>query len=367
MKNKSKIILSLLAVFAVFASAIHLSNKEVTVAEEKKPEIQKVTVQKVSDSKNLSQENQFPATVVGDQEIKVSAKTSGVISGVNFNIGNKVAAGSSLGRIDDIGNLQIGDQGFRNLQIQQSQLAVQQAKKAYDLAKDVYENVKDDDNSTSTQKDTAKAQVAIAKLQYENATLGLNGSLDNHLVTSPISGIITSKNVSNGDSVSTGQEIATISQSNKIKLQFFVDQKQRTALKIGQEIFATNSDGENFVFSIKNISVSADQTTKRFLIEAYPKTATTLLSGTILTASIKSEKEVSQSSSLFLPLSAVNIGQNESYIFVAENGAAKKMVIKVLNVQGENVEISADLSPDALIIVDGSKLVDDGETVIIKQ
>lgn len=366
MKNKSKIILSLLAVVAIFAITLHLSNKEVTVAEEKKPEIQKVSVQKVSDSKSLNQENQFPATVVGDQEIKVTAKSTGVISGVNFNIGNKVAIGTSLGRIDDIGNLQIGDQGFRNLQIQQSGLAVEQAKKAYGLAKDVYDNVKDDDASTSTQKDTAKAQVKITKLQYENALLGLDGSIDNHLISSPISGVITNKNVSNGDSVNVGQEIATISQSSKIKLQFFVDQKQRAELKVGQEIFATNADGENFTFSIKNISVSADQATKRFLIEAYSRAATALLSGTILSASIESRKSVSQSNSLFLPLSAVSIGQNESYVFVEENGTAKKNVVEVLDVQGENVEISANLSPETLIIIDGSKLLDDGETISIK-
>lgn len=366
MKNKSKIILSVLAIVAIFAAALQLSNKKTTVAEEQKSEPQMVSVQKVSDSKNLNQANQFPATVVGDQEIKVTAKAAGVISGANFNIGDKVGAGTSLGRIDDIGNLQVGDQGFRNLQIQQNQLSVEQAKKAYSLAKDVYDNTKNSNSATSTQKDTAKAQVKITKLQYENALLGLTGSVDNHLVTSSIAGTITNKAVANGDSVSVGQELFSVSQSNKIKLQFFVDQKQRAALKVGQEISAIDADGNNLTFVIKNIAIKADETTKRFLVEAYPKTATPLLSGTILTATVQSQKAVEQNNHLFLPLSAVSIGQNESYIFTLENNVAKKISVSVKDVQGENVEIVAELAPETLIIIDGSKLVSDGETVTIK-
>ena len=46
---------------------------------------------------------------------------------------------------------------------------------------------------------------------------------------------------------------------------------------------------------------------------------------------------------------------------------AKKVDVAVASVNGESAEFSAAVSPDALIITDGSKLIRDGESISIKQ
>jgi RND family efflux transporter MFP subunit len=362
-----KIIISIILLIIIFAAAAKFSSKKPVLTEEKTIAPQSVSVQAASDSKVLTNVVEYPASVVGDQEIKVTAKSAGTVSNIQHNIGDKISAGTLLARVDDTGTLEVGDQGFRNLQIQQSQLAVVEAKKAYSIAKDVYDSTKKSDLSTGPQKDAAKGQVAIAKLQYENARLSLGGSVDNHLIISPIAGSITNRAVTNGDSVNIGQEIATISQSNKVKVQFFVDQKQRDALKNGQEISATDTNGNSIKLLVKNISIQADPATKRFLIEAYPGTTGALLSGTVLTVATSAQNIPQKTGNLILPLSAVNVGQNESYIFISQNGVAKKIVVTVANVSGEAAEISTDISPDTLIIIDGSKLVTDGQAIVIKQ
>lgn len=363
--NKKKIIVSVFVVGVLFIVAMSFSSKKPLEVQDAPSQPTKVSVKLASDSKTILEKNQFPASVVGDQEVKITAKSAGTIMIAPKDIGSAIGIGSLLAKIDDTGTLSIGDDGLRSLQVQQSQLLVEQAKKSYNLAKDTYAHLKKDDSATRAEKDSAKTQRDIAKLQYENASLGLNGSVDNHLITSPISGIITNKAVSVGDSVSIGQLIATVSKTSNVKIQFFVDQDQRATLTRGQEIFALDGDGNSIPLTIQNIAIVAEPTTKRFLIEAYPKKQNlSLLAGTITTVAIETNIKPKVDADLILPLSAISVGQNESYIFVADNNIAKKMPVTVVSVNGETAEISAQISPETLIITHGSKLVRDGSTIV---
>ncbi|HBI33778.1 MAG TPA: hypothetical protein DEA43_03130 [Candidatus Moranbacteria bacterium] len=365
--NKKKIIVSIFIVGMLFVVAMRFSGKKPLATQDAVSQPIKVSAKLVSDSKTFLEKNQFPANIVGDQEVKITAKSAGTIVIAPNNIGSAVGAGSLLAKIDDTGTLNIGDGGLRSLQVQQAQLSVEQAKKSYDLAKDNYNNLKKDSSATSSEKDSAKTQRDIAKLQYENATLGLNGSVDNHSIISPISGIITNKAVSVGDSVSMGQLIATVSKTSNVKIQFYVDQDQRVVLTRGQEISAIDNDGNSSPLLIQNIAISADPTTKRFLIEAYPKKQNpALLAGTITTVLIETNIKPKIDADLILPLSAINVGQNESYIFVVDNNVAKKVPVTVVNVNGETAEISAQISPETLIITNGSKLVRDGAAIVLQ-
>lgn len=365
--NKKKIILSILAVLALFILALQFSGKKTAVPEETPKQPINVSVKSASESKTLVQQNRYSASVVGDQEVKITAKSAGTIIVAPGNIGSRVGAGVLLAKIDDTGTLDTGNEGLKNLQVQQAENAVLQTKKAYQLAKDVYDHTRKSDTSTGAEKDTAKAQVSIAKLQYENALLGLNGSVDNHLILSPLSGIITTKAVSVGDSVAVGQLLATVSKSSSIKVQFYVSQNEQSLLKIGQEVSAIDADNNPFPLLIRNIAIAADPTTKRFLIEAYPKKpGTALSSGTITDVSIVTTIQPKQADDLMIPLSAISIGQNESYIFVADGGIAKKIIVTVAHVNGETAEIVSQISPETLIIMDGNKLVHDGEAIAIQ-
>lgn len=366
--NKKKIITSILVVSALFVVALKYQNKKPETIKETTKQPTMVAVQSATDSKTISQKKQYPANIVGDQEVKITAKVAGTIIVAPGNIGSAVTNGSLLAKIDDTGSLEIGDTGLKSLQVQQSEIAAEQAKKSYNLARDTYNNLKNSSTTTSLQRDNAKTQRDIAKLQYENTVLGLSGSVDNHSITSPIGGVITNKAVSVGDSVSVGQLIATVSKSSNVKIQFYVDQQQRAMLTRGQKISATNANEDSIPLLIKNIAIAADQATKRFLIEAYPEKqgSVVLLSGTIITVSIESNIEPKDSNNFILPLSAINIGQNENYILVSENNVAKKEIATIVSVDGENAEISSSISSEALIIIGNNKLVREGENITLQ-
>lgn len=365
--NKKKIIVALLSILILFILASNFSRKETASVEEIPKKPLTVSVQSVSESKTITQKRSFPASIVSDQEVKITAKIAGTVTIAPSALGEKILKGSLLARIDDMGTQAIGDQGLRNLQVQQSDLYAEQAKKSYDLAKRTYADLKKSSSATSAEKNAAKTGRDIAKLQYESAVLGLNGNVDNHSVLSPLSGTITSRTVSVGDSVSVGQLIATVSQSSAVKIQFFVDAEERSTLARGQEISAIDTDGASLPLVIKNIALTADPATRHFLIEAYPKKqGSSLLAGTITTVSLEMIIRPKTEGAFLLPLSALSIGQNESSLFIVENDTAKKETVTIQNINGENAEILSDISSESLIIIEGSKLITDGQPVTVK-
>lgn len=379
-RNKILFLLFIVLVAGLFFAVYQLIKKQPITPPEKPKQPLLVTVQSAGESRSFTQKIEYPASIAGDQEIKVTAKSAGTVQEVNYDLGDKVSANAILVRIDDTGNnLDVGDEGFRSATVQQAQLSVDQyeeilktARKTRNKLNSAYQTQKKNPSLTKTVSKTqliaAEGEVEIAEVQLENAKVGLKGGLDNHLITSPISGYIVSKEISVGDSISLGQELYTISKTNKLKIQFFVDQEQLPKITEGMPISVTAGNGNTFNAQVENISPDADATTKRFLVEAFPleQNQEMLAAGTIVTVSFSVTNEPQQSSGLILPLAAITISQNENYIFIVENNKAKKIPVKIVKIDGEKAEIVADLTGNSKIIVDGNKMISEGEEVNIK-
>lgn len=308
-----------------------------------------VKVKTAKDSKSLKEIIEYPAIISSDSEATLSAKNSGIIISANIDLGRFVSQGQNLVKIDDMGtNLTLGKNNFESSEIQRLEIALKQAKKSEDLADENY----DDDKSESN-----KIARDIAKLQVKNAELSLLSAIDSRNIVAPISGQITEKFVSVGDSVSLGQPLAKITNTNLIKFQFYVEKEKLTDLKIGQPLEVISDTQEKIPAKIVRISPSADPATKRFLIEAKPDQKITSPIGTILKISLEIERKPQNDSSYILPLPAVIVSQNENYIFIAENEKAKKINVSIEKIVGETAEIKAELLPEDKIIIEGNRFL----------
>lgn len=276
-------------------------------------------------------------------------------------------------------------------------VSLESLQKAYDLAKkqeaSALQNLNNLKASNKTQKDQAyygnksaasqyssvkskldsqiavsQSQVELARLQYSNAVTSLQSLYDIHLAVTPIDGTITKKMVSDGDTVSAGQILAIVSQSEKVKLQFYVDQETFAYFKLGQSVKIKDNDDNLYPAKITSLTPQADSATKRFLVEVMPDkpNAKVYNLGTILSVAVTIEKAPQKKGDLLLPLSAIEIGQNENTIFISKDGKAAKEKVKIERVQGETAEISAKLAPETMIIVDGNKLLIEGDEISIK-
>ncbi len=251
--------------------------------------------------------------------------------------------------LQSLNNLKTGNTS----QIDQSQFVLSLAQNQYDNAKVKIES----------QIASAKVQMENSESQYNNALLSLQSLYDIHSVVSPIEGTITQK-VNNGDTVSVGQVVATISQTEKTKVKIFVEPENLADLKPG--LLASVSNGEETVNGIvSSISPQADTLTRRFPVEIVLENSSSLYLGTVVNVKIVITKSVAgEAGAILLPLSSIEIGQNGDQVMIVENNLAKKIPIEVVSVLGDLAKVKiTNYPPQTLIIVEGNKLVREGDLI----
>jgi RND family efflux transporter MFP subunit len=231
------------------------------------------------------------------------------------------------------------------------------------LAQNQYENLQVKINS---QIFAAKMQADTAQLQYNNASLSLQSLYDIHSLVSPIAGVVTQKLASNGDTVSAGQIVAIVSQTDSLKIKFFVEAEYILDMKLGKSVQVLSAEGKSYNGLISSVSAQADNATKRFQIEVQLDGEEKPLLGTVVNVKISLSKSVDiGAGSVIVPLSSIEIGQNGNYLFLAENNIAKKVPVELQNVLGEMAQVKFQAADEALIIIGGNKFLHDGDSVEI--
>lgn len=355
---KFKLIISIIAIIIIGILAFRFSQKKPTEENVTASEPFTVTTQTVNESNSYTQTTDYPAIVVGDQQITVTAGATGTITSLNIDLGTSIVQGQQLAKIDITGTTsQPGENGFKNSQVRTLELAVESAEQVYKRAKDAY---KEDDTYAN------KKDKEIAKIAMESAETSLQGALDGQVVTAPISGTVIDQPVSLGDAVTMGQTIAAISKTGLTKIQFYVTKEELSFISKNTPL-TIHMDDEVIPGIITTIAPQADPTTKRFLIEAQPRDKQELTIGSVFTVSFDMTRTAQSANSIILPLDAIIVGQNENYIFTAQNNIAKKMPVNIIEVFGETAEISSvEFTPDMQIIIDGSKIVQDNDPITIQ-
>ena len=234
-----------------------------------------------------------------------------------------------------------------------------------DLAQNQYENTKVKLNSQIA---AARSQMESASLQYTNAQVSLQNLYDVHSLISPISGTLTRKLVNNGDTVSAGQLVATVSQTDNLKVQFYIESERLVDIVPGLAVTVVSNDNKEYNGVISSVAQQADSTSRRFLVELTLDNKDGLVIGTVVNVKVTlSSSVVGNSNLILLPLSALSIGQSETSIFIYDNGIAKKNIVEVSEVIGEYAKVKVALSSDTIIIVDGNKMLQEGQSIKLSQ
>lgn len=339
-----------IAVLAVFAGVFALSrggdSAAVVAPTEKKP----VSVQTAlaSTRQSITLDIATPGTVESESEAKLVAEVSGTVTAAAFDLGKSVWTGQTLVRIYETGG---------NIDVQTAALALANAKKQYSYTK--RQDDRDENIASENTKDQAKNDRAIAELNYQAAVNKRN-------VRSPISGTVTAKYVSVGDTVTAGSPLAAVSKGAKV-IRFYVNESQYSLLAVGQNVSLSSQaiDGE-LSAKIARIAPSAESESRRFLVEATGTVGdlAKLASGSVVNVTLQATK-TSSTNSYFVPLTALSLGQNDSAVLLVSEGKAKRQVVTVKNIQGELAEISG-LNPVDQIILTNVKRLRDGDTITLE-
>ncbi len=238
-----------------------------------------------------------------------------------------------------------------------------QAGFAYSLAQNQYDNLK---VKIEAQVAAARTGMENAELQYNNASLALESLYDSHSVIAPLDGVITQILAADGQAVSPGQAVLTVSQTEKIKVQFYVEPENLSAIKPGLPVAIEDNNGNSYAGAVAAVSPQADPITRRFLAEITLENPAGLLLGTIVSVKLEIAKSAGGAGYYILPLSAVNVTQDGQHIFIIADGLARLIPVEVASVSGELARIKADLAAEAIIVTDGNKVIKDGDPVALR-
>ena len=249
--------------------------------------------------------------------------------------------------------------------LSQSENSVKRAETAYEQAKENYNIYVN--KTTGENRETAQAGVnsAVASKQSIQTQISiLRSTLNDTAVKAPISGVITSKNISETNMVSAQSAPFVIEDMSKVTVDVNISEKLINVISQGQEVDVTIPTIGDYVIKgrIKTITPSADNT------KTYPvKIEIDNGNGTIKPGMfaeihfVESQKD----NTIVVPRNTVLENGEDKYVYVIENGKAVKKNVETGVDNGDEIEIISGVSFGENIIVKGQSYVHDGSDVNI--
>ncbi len=340
------------------------SNEDKKVATDNSPII-KIIVRKVAINSNqqfLSVSGKIQASNSSD----LSTRVMSYVKKVYVNVGDKVKKGQLLVSINNT-DLQ-AKKAQVNAGIIKAKTIFKNAEKNYNRFKNLFESTsitqKEMDDMT-TNYEMAKASLESVK-QMKNE---INAQFMYLNITAPFSGVITSKNIENGDLASPGMLLISLESPEYFEVIAMVPETEILQIKKGTAVkVIVKSMHETINGKVSEVSTSAKNTGGQYLVKIdLEKTTLNILSGMFSTVQFPVKRKATSSLAL-IPIDAiVKNGQLSGVYTVSQSNTAMLRWLRLGRVYGNQVEVLSGLNADESFIVSAEAKLFNGAKVIAQQ
>lgn len=301
-----------------------------------------VKISQLSKSK-VTRTLEYTANLSAFKEIHYAPASPGRIEKINVNIGSKVRKGQVLVEMNET-------------QLSSAITQLESAKDSYQRMKTLYD-----------QGSMAEQQYEQVKTQYELAQKNVDFLKENTTLQSPINGIVTGKYFENGEMFSGAPNtqagkaaVVSLMQINPLKAFVSISQNHYAEVKEGMitKIRTDIIPGEVFEGKISKVHPTINPMTRTFQVEiVIPNKDEVLRPGMYTNIRINIEED----EALMLPIYAVlkQAGTNSRYIFVHENGKARKINVSLGKRTNDQIEVISDE------ITEGMELIIEGQASLL--
>jgi len=305
-----------------------------------------VTTEKVS-KRQINRVLTYPATIQAFKENHLAPATAGRVERILVDIGDKVSAGQVVAELDRT--------SYYQAKIQFDKLAI-------DLQRM---------DSLLRVGAIARQQYDATKMQYDVAKANLEFLRDNTTLRSPIAGEVTGKYLNDGElftmSPASGvgkPAIVSIMKLDRLKLLVGITSEYFSQIKLGMPVSITTDiyPGKEFKGKIGKIYPTVDEMTKNFTVEVYIDNPGRMLRpGMFAIASIS----LGICDAILVPAYVVQKqpGTAERFVFVNENGVARRRVIEPGEVFDDQLEIRKGLAEGEDLITNGQTRLREGQKI----
>jgi len=285
------------------------------------------------------QKTAFTGTIRAVNQSSIQAQVTATATSVNAQVGQRVQKGQVLVRLNNQDNAARLAQAQANrasaqAQANQARLMMERKQRLLNqgfISKAEYEQSRVD---YQTQLENVRAQQA-------NVDIAQKADRDG-IISSPISGVITQRQVEPGQTVAPGQTIFEIVDPDQLEIQAKVPSDMQADLKTGSKIeYRIQGNPNLLTANISRISPIADQASRQIEFFARPnETITSLSIGSFVDGEILSARQISGP---LIPLATIRDIQNKPYVWAIR----QNKIIKV------NVDVLEQRYNDNLVVVRG--------------
>ncbi len=204
--------------------------------------------------------------------------------------------------------------------------------------------------------DTVNSSLNQAQVAINNAS----ESLKYYSVKSPVSGRIDAINIEKYGMAQAGNPSYVITTDETKKAVFYVSEANINKISVGQPLTAEYS-GVEYTGVVSDIEDSVDSQTGLFKIEAsFNGDTASLYKGASTKIRILSDNAESV---LTLPLDAIYYENEKAFVYIEQNGIAKKTFVETGLYDSEKIQIISGVDQDTNVITTWSARLKDGEKV----
>jgi membrane fusion protein, multidrug efflux system len=279
-----------------------------------------------------------------EENVQVNPEAPGVITSIYANVGQRVAKGQVLAQIDD----QVLRQSIAELQNQ------------LDLASTLFERQKNLWNqkigtevqylSAKTQKEAAERRIATVKSQ-----------LSMYKIKSPISGTIDAMDLKVGQAVMPGLSGIRVINANKLTAKAQIAESYASRVNQGDRVQVILPDVPDTVSTkISFASKTIDAVSRSFNVEIKLPSNKNYRPNMLALLKII---DYQNTKALVIPVNAIQKAENGDYVFISDNGKAKRVDIKTGKISEGRAEILSGLNAGDQVIVAGMQGLSPGDSL----
>lgn len=300
----------------------------------------KVTVATVN-AEYVSQLTVYPTTIEADIINNIAPQSSARINKIYVEVGDNVVVGQLLAKMDEA-NLE-----KTRLQLVNDSIELGRIKQLYDIGA------------------TSQSDYEAMSLKFDVTKRTYLNLLENTLLKSPISGIVTARNYDEGDMYAMAQPLFVIQKINPVKMLINVSESKYSQISKGMEVkITTDAFGDKeFKGVVSLIYPTINSMTHTFPVEVkFTNADNTLRPGMFARVTVN----YGDNFNVVIPDRAVmkQVGSGEQYVYVLNpDGTVTYTVVELGRRMGNRYEVLSGIDDNATIVVTGQTRLKNGIAV----
>lgn len=288
--------------------------------------------------------------VDADENVAISSEMPGTVTKINVKVGDNVNKGDILAETDARTILQ----NISDLQTN------------YDLVAQIFDkqkNLWDQKIGTEVQFLQAKTN----KESMEKKLVMLQQQLSMSKIVSPISGTVDAVDVKLGQMIAPGMPAIRVINFSNLKVKADVAETYASKIKKGSEVIVYFPDmDDSMVTKVNFVSRAINPATRTFTVEVALDNKKEYHPNMVARLNINDYQ--SPQPAITIPVRTIQKDENnQSFVFVAENGKAQKRVVEIGKEYSGQAEIKSGLKESDLLITLGYDIINEGESIAYKK